>query len=948
MRVITMTLAVLFIVAGLVNESFALTTPACRVCHTGGTGFANIAERHHQSVDCQRCHGVAFELHYDCLVCHYPASTITGAKDVTTSHALLHDKTDVPDPGCSSCHLPDAFGEHSKYPFFADPGGELACDLCHQSSNLEVQIAIELGSGPAGRATYCDDCHISMTGSSHEAAHDNAFVDSPGCLQCHADNVVTEHVSRGWTCSTCHAGETQTLDPVVVQNAIANGSTPSNQPQYCSTCHGPDTGLHESVHDKTFLPADGFQACSVCHVANVVTEHVTGQNLTCAVCHDSTRTDVINAINKGKTPSSLSVYCLDCHASQGKGHAPVAGNPWNQCLRCHTAIGFGQLVHTRHTAAAANDCSVCHAPAPNCTQCHDNNTVTPQINIVGPGAEAHDRHTDPGQLNQDCSQCHISGAPGGTPIIEPYNQCDKCHTTQYGQLTHGAHITATGGDCNTCHSATPTCTSCHDVAGPFTQTHDNHTGTYLVACNVCHVSGAPGSSPIIEPYNKCDTCHTTQYGQLTHDTHITATNNDCNACHSPAPACTSCHDVSGPLTVTHDNHTNTYMVNCFACHTSGAPGSEPIIEPYNQCDTCHSTQYGQLTHDTHITATNNDCNACHSPTPTCTSCHDIGGPMSVSHDAHIARSINCSSCHVSGVAGTEPIIEPFNTCDSCHTTQYDQLTHDTHITVTNNDCAACHTVQPTCANCHTNQDFGHTVKEPYPQCGQCHSVDGPGKSLHDYHTSRRNISCATCHGEQAPGCVSCHSDIHSEHIGSEVNDCTECHAQGVPGGEPIVEPFNACASCHSSIQYGNSDHDRHISQLNNNCSACHGNANPTCGECHKITGPGSTNHDYHANSRNISCSTCHTSGVPGVGPIIEPYNQCATCHSEIRYGSRVHNTHVSRNNNCAACHDNPNPNCLNCHFGSARSVHNEHDRYDCSRCHVSGVPEGASTSGWRH
>ena len=330
---------------GATGDTFALTTPDCRVCHTGGT-YGSVAARHHAvQPDCAICHGAIGSLPlYECLTCHYPGTTIVNASNITQAHGPLHDNTDVPSPDCSPCHIANVTNEHDKYPLFDTPNGELDCARCHSNTNTDpalgpIFVQENIAAGITGQMVYCDDCHTNMAGGSHAAVHDNVFADSTDCTtsNCHAPNVMTEHLDRGWSCNTCHNGETLTLDPELVQQVIADASSsnPNPQTRYCSSCHGPDAGMHIAAHDQAFfLMNPPGQDCSRCHAANpapnsanLTGEHITSQNLTCATCHG--RDDyVFDAINKGRSPSNQPVYCLDCHADSGPGR----GSP-SRCRR---------------------------------------------------------------------------------------------------------------------------------------------------------------------------------------------------------------------------------------------------------------------------------------------------------------------------------------------------------------------------------------------------------------------------------------------------------------------------------------------------------------------------------------------------------------------------------------------------------------------------------------
>jgi hypothetical protein len=129
--------------------------------------------------------------------------------------------------------------------------------------------------------------------------------------------------------------------------------------------------------------------------------------------------------------------------------------------------------------------------------------------------------------------------------------------------------------------------------------------------------------------------------------------------------------------------------------------------------------------------------------------------------AHI--SVNCSSCHTNGFAGTSTL------CYSCHATNYKNTTNPNHSAAKfPTDCESCHTVNSwipstfnhdsqyfpiysgthrgqwnTCADCHTN-----TSNFSVFACINCHehnktSTDKDHKGVKGY--SYTSAACYSCH-----------------------------------------------------------------------------------------------------------------------------------------------------------------------------------------------------------
>ena len=134
---------------------------------------------------------------------------------------------------------------------------------------------------------------------------------------CHELNLFSQHVVKlGLPCDTCHAS----TRPEVVGAIAAYGQTGAKQG--CRVCHGQGAGQHLPPHE---LDNPAPTACALCHSSNLVSEHVTAHDLTCAVCHGPAATPAVAAVVAsfaGANP--LNPVCTDCHASSHAGLAAGA------------------------------------------------------------------------------------------------------------------------------------------------------------------------------------------------------------------------------------------------------------------------------------------------------------------------------------------------------------------------------------------------------------------------------------------------------------------------------------------------------------------------------------------------------------------------------------------------------------------------------------------------
>lgn len=306
------------------------------------------------------------------IVAIMPFTNIKGLND--TAFALT-------EADCRGCHGTSTTTMH--HAFSGPPPSPIKCPsaspyiVCPTNTNYSCNSCHLLVWKPDISAYDWDivkDCTRCHKGADHVTVHENKVVlDSTVCSQCHVANVVTEHKKYNQGCSVCH----DSTNPTII---AALNKAKTSPPIYCSDCHGVTN--HAAAHDHAKIDS---ATCLQCHQANVVTEHVTNQGLTCATCHSSTDQKVINAINKGKGPTGLDVFCYDCHGTIDHTAAhDKATIPYPDCGQCHAAN-----VVTEH-ANQYLDCAVCHSST-------DQNV----LNAIAAGKGANGTYIY-------CATCHVS------------------------------------------------------------------------------------------------------------------------------------------------------------------------------------------------------------------------------------------------------------------------------------------------------------------------------------------------------------------------------------------------------------------------------------------------------------------------------------------------------------------------------------------------------------
>ncbi len=341
------------------------------------------------------------------------------------------------------------------------------------------------------------------------------------CRACHDETYISRGLEVTNTSEVHHRLQRSTVPPMAC-NVCHTGipGTEQTSPLDCLVCHS--ASGHAAQHDMTNVDSPD---CAECHNANVVTEHVDNQALTCGTCHDSTVPEVQAAITSGMAGNP--VLCLECHGPTDHTLAhDMTDVDSPDCAACHDANvvtehidNQGLICATCHSntsptvqAAIASGmagntvvCSECHGqtdhlnahnmatvPSPGCTKCHDTNVVTEHVTNRGLSCETCHSSTD--QMVQDT----IALGMAGTQVF-----CGDCHL----QNNHHATDEAAAGNCTYCH-ADPRVAS----LGTGNVPSDATVPTGQLACRQCHGTNmhnkiSASSSATIQDYGACFACH---------------------------------------------------------------------------------------------------------------------------------------------------------------------------------------------------------------------------------------------------------------------------------------------------------------------------------------------------------------------------------------------------------------------------------------------------------
>jgi Class III cytochrome C family/Cytochrome c7 and related cytochrome c len=507
---------------------------------------------------------------------------------------------------CSKCHAP----------FWGTDRMTDRCLQCHTEISAQIADPKTLhGVFKQNEITLaCQECHVEHNGPSAPLTvistlsfpHAlfgfalNGKHDGVECVDCHKNH---DYLHTPSDCFSCHA------DKDIHAGLLGTD---------CSRCHTPDD-WKQSVfdHSKSIFQLEGKHA-----------------SLACDRCH----TD--------KQFKGAPTNCAACHSNDDV-HAGVLGN---DCVRCHTPIGWKPSTFDHNTITFILDGK--HTGVP-CEKCHTDKLFKGTPTECSTCHARDDVHA--GQLGAVCSQCHTTA--GWKPSTFDHSSiafkltgrhaviaCEKCHTTKA--------FKGTPSDCFSCHAGDDAhngqlgtnCGRCHTTDGWKPSTFDHNTSAFPLsgahasaACSACHANNVFSGLP-----TNCYGCHAKD------DPHGGRFGTDCGQCHSTNawhPASFNHNLSSFPLTGAHTNlactqcHVNNTFAGtpsfCAACH--GEPAYHAGIFG-TDCAQCHTTSNWSASYNgphpntcdgpciNHKNATCRDCHTVNLSTATCTKCHENNNP----------------------------------------------------------------------------------------------------------------------------------------------------------------------------------------------------------------------------------------------------------------------------------------------------------------------------------
>ena len=984
------------------------TSAPCAQCHTTGNDAQYSVTGTHQGVtSCLSCHGPAVGPFANVTIVTTPAGHIPiGALDCNGSGC--HTATNV-NPGgfkLGAASLTSPTLNVAGHTTVA--GAVAACQSCHESAPYLGMIPGTAGAWGDSRPTAFDALHPTTgdCGGCHTTAPTfglNTTAGKPAnhiptgapCAQCHttsgnyaAYSLTGTH--QGVTgCLTCHG---PTVGPFV--NVTMVTTSASHIPIGTLDCNG--SGCHTTAN----VNPGGFKlgAANINTPTLTVAGHTTVAAVAaCATCHEtapylgmlaSTATAAADSrptAFDAKHPTTGD--CGNCHVTNpifATNLLPTAPKPANHipttavCAQCHTTAGNFAVYSVTGTHQGVSGCIACHGPSVATTFVNVTIVTTPS------------NHFAIGSLDCNGSGCHTTSnvkaggfrigaasitsptlnVAGHTTVAAAVTGCQTCHeTAPYAGMVASTATTAgdsrptaldkahpTTGDCNGCHTTTPTFAS--DQTGGAKPA--NHIPT-SAACAQCHTTAGNYAAYSVTGTHQgvtgCLTCHgpsvATTFANVTIVTtpsnHFPIGSLDCNGsgCHTlsnvnPGGFKIGAANVSSPtLTVAGHSTIAAAVSGCAGCHET-APYIGMVASTATTAGDSRPTAFDK----NHPTT--GDCNSCHTTTPTFTSNVTSGSKPS----NHIPTSAACTQCHttagnyavyVMGATGHKGIV---NNCAQCHAygLSFYNMAPPTLKEPASGSTGHIPAVPPNgstviaCELCHSPSAFttfsGTVMRHAYVVSMKC-------ESCHEY-----GMAWQTNAGVQLWT-----RPERSHHAGQDCNG-SGCHTArdklmlrpGVPSAKAgaaakpatHIATTNNCLSCHTTLAWlpvARVDH----SQVIGSCATCHNGTTATgkpsshvatragCDSCHTTNGWMPARFE-HTGVAAHTCTSCHNS-VQAIGLArthIPTTQQCDTCHGTLAWTPALID-HSAFTGGCARCHNSTaavglSPGHLRTHL-------------DCSTCH---------------
>jgi cytochrome b subunit of formate dehydrogenase len=604
---------------------------------------------------------------------------------------------------------------------------------------------------------------------------------------------------------------------------LLGARTPAQDNAKCLECHStPGLAMERDGHtvslsvdlERFAKSVHGQLDCVACHLDLAGVEeypHAKGlERVSCTECHDDDDGPVQawrdSAHGKlAEAGDARAPLCQDCHGGhemqrlKEPGSATSPFHVATMCNQCHAegapverAFGLSEAeLRARYRDRIHGD--GLHAKGltvtADCTSCHGGHAVLPPDD---PRSSLHREN-----LSQTCGACHgeleqvhsrviaseLWTREGAVPL------CVDCHAPHSDR--HVFYATGLAdADCLGCHTTPLSATGDGRSlqVDPAEHTRSIH-GRSGIACAQCHAGAAPApagqrSCATITERVECGTCHpgaVTDHARSIHGQLLARGDRN-------APSCTECHGTHGILEHRLPSEaaselaalvrgSPTYRRNvldlCARCHRDGAVAAERYLGPESDIVGRYSVSiHGKALLESGLVVT-----------AVCSDCHGTHGELPASDPD--------SSVHPGKIAGT---------CGQCHDGINETFRTSIHSPEGNPDYVQTRGKPelPDCNDCHSSHGMGRTDADEFKlgvieQCGGCHA-DITQTYFETYHGKAAALGDAT--RAKCNDCHGAHDILPASHPGSHLSEanivqtCASCH----PGAHPQFTTYLPHAS----------------------------------------------------------------------------------------------------------------------------------------------------------
>jgi hypothetical protein len=914
------------------------TSAPCAQCHTNGNYAAYSLGGTHQGVSgCLSCHGATLSFANITIVGapagHIPIGSLdcNGSGCHTTAHVnpggfklgnasisaptlsvAGHGTVSAVTPACQTCHetapylgmlasTTTAAADSRPTAFDAAHPASGDCGNCHVTTPTFASNLLPSAPKPANHiptTATCAQCHTTA-GNFALYSVSGTHVGVTACLSCHAPPVagtfanVTiatlpgNHMPVGsLDCGSSGCHTTKNVNPggfkigpssiSAPTLTVAGHTTVAAAVSGCQTCHesAPYAGMLAST-----ATAAGDSRPTALDKA-----HPTSGD--CSACHTTTPTFGGNQTAGAKPANHIptTAACTQCHTTAGNYAAySVVGTHTGltSCLSCHAPAVAGTFANVTIVSLPGNHMPVGGLDCGS-SGCHTTKNVNPGGFKIGPASISAPTlsvagHTTVAGAVSGCQTCH-ERAPYAGMLASTATAAGDTRPTAFDK----AHPSS--GDCNGCHTTTPTFTS--NVTGGSKPTNHIPTNAPCAQCHTtagsyaAYVMGAAGHKGIS---NNCAQCHA--YGLSFYNmAPPTLVEPPAGATgHIPAVppngtatiACELCHSAANFTTFsgTIMRHAYVSTMKCMSCHERGMKWkTNSGVQLWVRPEASHHA--GQ------------DCigSGCHTSRDKFAIRPVVARPSPSARGQPVSATGTQAGAAAAGATGVPAIAGPFvhpsgGTCRSCHQAGRPAM----HI-ASSDRCEQCHSTiawLPVRFVDHTQ------VKGA---CASCHdAAHAPGKPARHLQTS---APCESCHTTNT------WSAVRVDHAAVAAHTCGNCHnsvqATGLP--RTHVATTQPCDSCHGTLGWrpARVDHSR----LHGPCAGCHNNVAAVglpadhlrlrrdCAECHAYPDWDLVHFRHVASAypgdhrAQLACNACHTGNTEAV-PYAAPGSAatCAACHA---------------------------------------------------------------------